>query len=97
MSSLNEDALVMELVRNGISVEVETPGRKRVPDAALLLALTYAPKEMSSSNPLWRIVRNANLKQVDAVRCQRVEGRLAILMDRSEAMIWRLQPVKELS
>ena len=52
---------------------------------------------MSFSNPRWRTVRNAILKQVDAVKCQRIEGRLAIPMDRYDAMVWSLQSVKELS
>ena len=96
VSTRKEDELVLELVRDGISVEVEAPGRKRMPDAALLLALTHSPQEMCSSNPRWRTARNSILKLVDAVRCQRVEGRLAILMDRYDAMVWSLPSVKEL-
>ena len=42
MSPQREDDLVLSLVQNGISVEVEDPGRKRAPDAALLLALTHS-------------------------------------------------------
>ena len=95
--SRNEEVLVLELVRNGISVEVETPGRKRTPDAALLLALTHSPQDMSNSNPRWRTARNAILKQIDAVKCQRIKGRLAILMDRYDAMVGNLQSVKDVS
>ena len=39
-SPTEEDALVIEMMKNGISVEVETPGRRRTPEAALLLVLT---------------------------------------------------------
>lgn len=96
VSTRKEEELVLELVRNGISVEVEAPGRKRMPDAALLLALTHAPQEMCTSNPRWRTARNSILKLVDAVRCQRIEGRLAILMDKYDGMVWSLPSVKEL-
>ena len=91
-----EIELVMELIKNGIPVEIKPPGRKLMPDAALLLALIHSGKEKNQANSPWgRIARNAVQRQVDAIKCQRHEGRLAILLDRSAASLWNLRPVKK--
>ena len=92
-----ENELVLELIKNGISVEIKPPGRKCMPDAALLLALTHSGKEKNQANSPWgRIARNAVQRQVDAIKCQRNEGRLAILLDRNAASLWKLHSVKKL-
>ena len=97
MSPRCEDELILSLVQNGISVEAEDPGRKRAPDVALLLALTHSPKRMGNKEPAVRKVRNSCMRQLDAVKSQRIEGRLAILLDALEAGFWDLAGAEELS
>ena len=72
-------------------MEVEAPGRRRTPDAALLLALTRMRPARSREG------LKATFLQLDAIKSQRIEGRLAILLDECGAMTWNLKPVKELT
>ena len=94
VSSAKEDDLVLEMIENGISVDVETPGRKSTPDAALLLALTRSPRQKDGKTQVEgariRLALKSKLQQVDALRNQRIEGRLAILLDAWNAMMWSL-------
>ena len=42
VSSVNEErGLVWEMLRNGVSVDLEVPGRKRCPAAALLFVVPH--------------------------------------------------------
>ena len=88
------------MIETGISADVETPGRESTPDAALLLALTRSPRQKDGKTQVEgariRLALESNLQQVDALRNQRIEGRLAILLDAWNAMMWSLKPVKEL-
>ena len=50
---------------------------------------------MGAKDPAARKVRNACLRQLDAVKCQRVDGRLAILLDVQEAGVWHLAAAED--
>ena len=90
ISQEKEETLVSDFVVHGISVDVEKPGRRRTPDAALLLVITRVGWALSRQE--WK----GTLKQLDALKVQRIEGRLAILLDKSSARTWYLKEVKEM-
>jgi len=82
--------MVVELIRNGISVEVETPGRRRTPDASLLLAIgrTRPGSDLRE--------KKATYLQLDAIKTQRNEGRLAIFLNPCNADTWNLRQMRAL-
>ena len=65
LSQQKEKSLVVALLGNGISVDLEVPGRRRTPDASLVMALNRGG------------IKEA-LQQLDALQSQRIEGRLAV-------------------
>ena len=82
LSNQKHASLMAALIDNGISVEWEKPGRKRTPDAALVIALTRGP------------ARKDTLQQLDALQNQRIEGRLAILWSGVESRVWKLKETR---
>ena len=62
-SPKDEHLLALELLKNGVPVEIEKPGRKRFPEAGLLVAMVHLPRGTAE-----RLQRNAALRQLDAVK-----------------------------
>ena len=63
-------------------MDLEKPGRKKTPDAALVIALNRGCE-----------VKDA-LQQLDALRNQRIEGRLAVLWSGVGSQVWELKPAR---
>ena len=78
-SPKDEGGLIREMVRNGISVAIETPGRKKFPETGLLVVFPHMPPKRLV---LVRAARTAGLKQLDAVWHQMVEGRLVVALEK---------------
>ena len=75
LSKEKEKDLVLALLTNGISVDLETPGRRKTPDAALVIALNRGDEKEA-------------YRQLDALRNQRSEGRLAICWCKAGSKVW---------
>ena len=82
LSRQKEKNLVFALISNGLSVDLEKPGRKKTPDAALVIALNRGCD-----------IKDA-LQQSDALQNQRIEGRLAILWCGVGSKVWALKPAR---
>ena len=65
-------------------MDLEKPGRKDTPDAALIIALSRGPSEKPA------------LQQLDALKRQRTEGRLAILWGGSDSRVWQMRPTRNM-
>ena len=84
ISHQKEKSLVLALIKNGISVDVEEPGRKKTPDASLVIALNRG------------VIKEA-LQQLDALQNQRIEGRLAIFWSHAGSKVWGLKPARTMA
>ena len=82
LSRQKEKHLILALVNSGISVDLEKPGRKRTPDAALVIALNRGCE-----------IKEA-LQQLDALHNQRIEGRLAVFWSYAGSKVWGLKPAR---
>ena len=62
----DERVLAWELLRNGVPVETEKPGRKRFSEAGLLVVVAHLPTNLDRDAGKYRAVHNAALRQLDA-------------------------------
>ena len=84
LSPQKENNLIFTFISNGISVDWELPRRKRTPEAALVIAFSRGPSQKPA------------LQQLDVLKAQRVEGRLAVLWGGSDSRVWQLRPTMEM-
>ena len=94
-SPKSEEVLVREVIQNGISIVVEKPGKKRSPEASLLVVISHVVSR-GRCTPQHRAARNGCSRQLDAAVTQLTEGRLVVLYDSQEAGWWRLPQMQRI-
>ena len=81
LSQQKEKSSVLALLGNGISVDLEVPGRRRTPDASLVVALNRGG------------IKEA-LQHLEALQNQRIEGRLAVFWCQAGSKVWGRKPAR---